>query len=419
MSLANFGEQVKPVIAKAPPGAAGLALGLRIDDWLRNRALPLWAQNGFDAETGLFHESLGLDGAPNVTASRRLMVQARQISVYAAAHLAGRFPEGAELALRAMRRTITAYFGADGAPGWIFSVSPDGRPADRKRDLYAHAFALFALAWALRLEDDATFRRARDKTLDFLGEAFVDRKNGGYWDCLPRTDALRRQNPHMHLFEALMSLQKTEARNDILEICQSLHALACSRFHDLKTGALREYFNNDWSVHPGRGQGLVEPGHLFEWAWLLRRYEEISGESQDEPVQSLIGAAIRFGFTPATGRIVAGIGEDGAPRAAESRCWPHCEALKALVLETQLSKGLWTGSVQTVTERLLDHYCRADLRGGWIDCLDADDLPISKAMPASSFYHIYFGFDATLKLVGGRALPLGRTNTWVDARSWP
>jgi mannose-6-phosphate isomerase len=381
-----------------------VSLFRRIDDWLCRRALPLWAEAGFDAKLELFHESLGFDGAPNVPAPRRLMVQARQISVYAAAWQAGRFPEGAELALRAMRRTLEAYFEADGAPGWIFSISADGKLVDAKRDLYAHAFALFALAWALRLDNDKQFRMARDKTLAFLSDSFADPLHGGYWDCLPRPDALRRQNPHMHLFEALIALQQTSGRDDILHLCGKLHSLALTRFHDPRTGALREFFDNGWSVYPGAGQGSVEPGHLFEWSWLLRQYERISGESQSDPVKAMIEMAVRYGLTSPTGRIVDEISEGGALRTSASRSWPHCEALKALAEETLRGATRFSGSFPAIANRLLDRYCVSDLRGGWIDWLDADDCRISKEMPASSLYHIYYGFDAALDVLGRKLI---------------
>jgi mannose-6-phosphate isomerase len=180
-------------------------------------------------------------------------------------------------------------------------------------------------------------------------------------------------------------------------MCRDIHALALSRFYDAKSGAVREVFDNSWSVQPAAGAGRVEPGHLLEWAWLLRQYEKVSGQCQDAPAQALVGMAMRHGFMPATGRIVDEIGEDGAVRAAASRCWPHCEALKALGEETLRGDLRWTSAIPALAGRLLDRYCLADLRGGWIDWLDRNDKPISKVMPASSFYHIYFGLDSALR----------------------
>ena len=129
------------------------------------------------------------------------------------------------------------------------------------------------LAWALRLGPDPRLEAAIAATLAVVDGPFADPVHGGCWDALPRPDALRRQNPHMHLFEALLALHETTGRADLLDRARALHALAVTRFLDPATGALREYYDDAWRVHPAPGAGRVEPGHLFEWAWLLRRYE--------------------------------------------------------------------------------------------------------------------------------------------------
>jgi mannose/cellobiose epimerase-like protein (N-acyl-D-glucosamine 2-epimerase family) len=231
--------------------------------WLREFALPLWASSGFDERRDAFEEQLEFSGAPVAGVARRLMVQARQVSVFAAAALSGVYSDGAIMSLRAVRSMIDTYFESDGAPGWTFSADQLGRLVDVKRDLYAHAFAIFAIAWAMRLERDRRFENVLARTLGFLDHSFTDRASGGYWDCLPRPDSLRRQNPHMHLFEALLTLYETTRRDDVLERCHNLHQLALSRFFDAGTGAMREYFNNKWIVHPAVGAGSVEPGHSF------------------------------------------------------------------------------------------------------------------------------------------------------------
>jgi mannose/cellobiose epimerase-like protein (N-acyl-D-glucosamine 2-epimerase family) len=48
--------------------------------------------------------------------------------------------------------------------------------------------------------------------------------------------------------------------------------LAISRFIGPDTGALREFFNEAWTGPPKGENHLVEPGHQFEWAWLLVRH---------------------------------------------------------------------------------------------------------------------------------------------------
>jgi mannose/cellobiose epimerase-like protein (N-acyl-D-glucosamine 2-epimerase family) len=362
--------------------------------WLRQCALPLWASSGFDERRDAFEEQLEYSGAPVAGVARRLMVQARQVSVFAAAALSGVYSDGAIMSLRAVRSMIDTYFESDGAPGWTFSVDQLGRLVDAKRDLYAHAFAIFAIAWAMRLERDRRFENVLARTLGFLDHSFADRASGGYWDCLPRPDSLRRQNPHMHLFEALLTLYETTRRDDVLERCQNLHQLALTRFFDASTGTMREYFNNRWIVYPAVGAGSVEPGHLFEWAWLLRRFEAATGLKQDDAVSRLIGAGMQMGLDAARGRIVDEVDEEGRLRIASSRCWPHAEALRALAVESKRGRCETPEVVASLLRRLDAVHCLDRLNGGWIDHVDADDNPINKTMPASTLYHLYFGLTS-------------------------
>lgn len=363
----------------------------RAERWLREAALPLWATRGFDAASGLFEEQLSLTAEPVLSVPRRVMVQCRQIAVYAAAEASGRFPGGGALATKTMRRVIERYHAADGRRGWVFSIDRDGRPVDTRRDLYAHAFVLFALAGVLRIERDPAFEAAVEATLAHLDAAFADPRHGGYWDGLPRPDGLRRQNPHMHLFEALIALHETTGRKDCLDRGRVLRDLAVGRFLDPATGALREVFEDDWRVHPAPGEGSVEPGHLFEWAWLLRRWQLASGDDQSAPVTALLRLARDRGLDVGRGRIVDEIGEDGRVRRASSRSWPHAEALKALMIEATSSGKSVDVAVPAILTRLLDVYCRSDLGGGWIDHVDETDRPLSSVMPASTLYHLYHG----------------------------
>lgn len=363
-------------------------------EWLCKSALPLWSSYGYDPLRSMFEEQLYFSGIPVVIAPQRLMVQARQISVYTAAALSGLYPEGAEKALRACQAMIKIYLEADDARGWIFSTDRFGRPVETKRDLYAHAFVLFALAWVLRLDPDPLYKRALSATLGVLDEQFSDTVHSGYWDSLPRTDTLRRQNSHMHLFEAFITLYETTKQDEFLERTRRLYELTRKHFIDPATGVLRESFDDCWNVHPEQGKGSVEPGHMFEWAWLLRRYQAATGKSQDAVVASLIRIATSWGMDCTRGRIVAEISESGEIRSSSSRCWPHAEALKALSEDYNLGHTEYTRLLDPILRRLRVTHCKDSLNGGWVDHVDANDEAISTAMPASSLYHLFFGITA-------------------------
>src|SRR5690606_6795180 len=176
----------------------------RLRAWLIDEALPLWAGVGFDPARQSFIERLDWSGAALPETPRRAMVQARQIYVFAHAALLGWWPEGREMALAAADRLIAVYRGGDGHRGWVFSAQADGAPVETRRDLYAYAFVLFGLAFAYRLEPKPRYRDVALQTLAELDRDFAA-PGGGYWSELPRAASERRQNPHMHLFEAMLA----------------------------------------------------------------------------------------------------------------------------------------------------------------------------------------------------------------------
>src|SRR5690606_13853487 len=129
------------------------------------------------------------------------------------------------------------YHRGDGHPGWIFSIAPDGTPASRVRDLYAHAFILYALAWSYRLTGDPHAIRLADETLAEI-DVVLAAPHGGHFDAAPTDDPTRRQNPHMHLVEATLALHEATGRERDLARASALIDLALTRFIDRENGAL-------------------------------------------------------------------------------------------------------------------------------------------------------------------------------------
>src|ERR1700754_4134266 len=83
------------------------------ETWLRDAALPLWANAGVDPVGGLFQEQLSIDGVP-VEAPRRARAQARQVFVFASAAGAGYGREWLTVARKGWARFVEVYRRPDG-----------------------------------------------------------------------------------------------------------------------------------------------------------------------------------------------------------------------------------------------------------------------------------------------------------------
>src|SRR2546430_12326694 len=107
----------------------------------------------------------------------------------------------------------------------------------------------------------------------------------------------RRQNPHMHLLEALLALHVATGEKNWLRRAGALVDLFKRRYVDLDTGALIEFFTADWFQAAGTAGALREPGHQFEWVWLLHEYFRLSGDDSVTPyAERLFAFGTQFGI---------------------------------------------------------------------------------------------------------------------------
>lgn len=369
--------------------------------WLSEQALPLWSGIGFDSARRLFHERLTFDHQPIQMPALRLMVQARQVSTYCRAQLDG-FSSTADQALSCLHEVQKRYWHADDAAGWIFSLAPDGRPADRRRDLYAHAFILFAHGWAYRVSNDPAYLQVARETAQEIDQIFQT-DGGGYLDSVPPADSIHRQNPHMHLLEAYLVLFDVSGDPFYLDYARRMVALALEHFILPGTGMLLEFFDRSWKPLQAAGHNRVEPGHLYEWSWLLSEYARLAPDAPNmnavrQAQARLAEAASTHGLDHKTLVVCDAMTEHGRRLEDSTRIWPQTEFMRILALQARAGDTQARDRIAPQSRHFFDRYAPARLAGGWIDRLDVHGVPLSDHMPASSLYHIYGGATAVLSL---------------------
>jgi mannose-6-phosphate isomerase len=345
--------------------------------WLAQAALPLWAGVGVDPVGGLFQETLSLAGAP-VEAPRRARAQARQVFVYASAATAGYGAEWLAVARAGWDRFVAVYRRPDGL--FINRAAGDGTPLDAGVALYEQAFALLAMA-ALQAADPQGGGLAGEAEATLA--ALQDRRmvGGGFRESGPHP---YQANCHMHLLESALAWEAQTSRTAGAPVWAALSdelaQLALTRFIDPETGALREFFDEDWRALRGEG-GLVEPGHQFEWAWLLERWGRLRGEPSALAAAKRLFANGLKGVDPVREVAVNALWDDFTVRDGDARLWPQTEHLKAALVLGDEAQGLRAA-------RGLAQYLAVPARGAWRDKLRADGSFVEEPAPATSFYHL-------------------------------
>ena len=270
----------------------------------------------------------------------------------------------------------------DGRPGFVHLLDPDGSTMNATRDTYDHAFLLLALSTVYQLSSDA---QVRDEIESLL--AFIDRDlrspHGGFIERIPATMP-RRQNPQMHLFEALIATFDATGDSMFQNRAGELYSLFVASLYDPQRQVLGEYFEEDWSkIEPVS----VEPGHQAEWVWLLKGFERITGCQTGQHRSQLLASALRY-RDDVTGCLLDEGDADGNIRKFTRRCWPQTEIAKAWIAQAEAGEPGAEDEAKSALVRMYRYYLLHPVPGGWYDQFDRDNRSLVDTIPASSFYHV-------------------------------
>jgi mannose/cellobiose epimerase-like protein (N-acyl-D-glucosamine 2-epimerase family) len=163
------------------------------------------------------------------------------------------------------------------------------------------------------------------------------------------------------------------------------------RFFDQSAGVLREYFEADWRPAAPPEGTLIEPGHHFEWSWLLAEAERLGAGSARREGEALYRFGLSHGLDPA-GFAVDELDTSGRVVRASRRTWPQTELIKAYVTAARHGDAEAAESAGRTAGAVLDTYLATAVQGLWIDQYDGDGRPAADHVPASTLYHVALAF---------------------------
>jgi mannobiose 2-epimerase len=312
-------------------------LHTELEQVLRENILQFWIEHAEDPVNGGFVGEM--DSAMNVRdVDKGLVLDARILWTFAAAY--HRYGDGvyAKMAERAYAE-LTQHFLDEESGGYYWSVSPTGKPAEDKKQVYGQVFVIYALAEWHRATGSQEALTAAIDIYQLIERHAYDPVYRGYVEALGKewtyleevslsgTDLNERKsmNTHLHVLEAYTNLYRVWPDAGLLVRLKELIDVMLECVTNKETNHFHLYFGEDWQVK----SNIISYGHDIEGSWLLYEAAEVIGDQELlERVRSAALAMAEAVYSDAlepNGTLL--YERDGDHIDREQHWWPLAEAM--------------------------------------------------------------------------------------------
>jgi len=301
--------------------------------------LKYWSKNTIDNQNGGFIGQIDFNDHIIADSEKGSVLNARILWTFSASYQTTKNENHKKLAERAFE-FLSEHFYDNQFGGLFWSINADKTPKDTKNQIYALAFAIYALSEFYAISKNEKALEIAINLYSKIQDYSYDPVNKGYLEAFTRDwkpiDDLRlsekdanekkTMNTHLHIIEAYANLYKVwknkTLQNSMIELLETIE----KHFINTETGNLRLFFDEKWVEKPD----VISYGHDIEAAWLLQQCAEIS---EDE---TLIANYKKYAIQIAEAT-KKGIDSDGGlwyeydpekkELIAEKHWWPQAEAL--------------------------------------------------------------------------------------------
>jgi mannobiose 2-epimerase len=353
-----------------------------------------------DEQGGGFYENYSLNWTRAAGSNKSIVYQSRL--TWTSAQAARRFPARADLYLAMTRRGAACL--ADklwdkAGGGFYWQIGANGQPISDTKQMYGHAFGIYALAASYQASKDQATLDLAKKGFQWLEEHSHDRVNKGYFENIGAdgkpvargrdssavgADAGQKSmNTSIHILEALTGLYAVwpdpllKARvQEMLEICRD-------KVYS-EPGYLTQFLTADWQ----RTSSPDSFGHDVETGFLMVEAADVLGQDDAgawTAARHLVDHAMQYGWDKQLG----GLYDAGTMNAqgvvtgglrTEKIWWVEAEHLNALLLlhehagkETSQYWDAFIKEWDWISKYQIDH-----TNGGWWPTVQADGTPASR-----------------------------------------
>ena len=319
-------------------------------EWeMHENILPFWMNQAVDIEKGGFFGRITYYGTPVNNSAKGSVLNARILWTFSAAYnMTGR-PEYLDYARRAYNY-FYEYFIDKQNGGVVWSVNADGEIENGRKQIYAQAFAIYALSeYHLADGDQEAILQAID-IYNLIEKHAFDAENNGYIEALSQTwqsladlrlsekdaNEPKSMNTHLHLLEAYTRLFSIWKDDELRGKLLNLVILHIKKIFSDKSGHFNLFFDMKWRIKSNH----YSYGHDIEGAWLIMEAARVLG------IRTVIDEAEQLAIRMADVTLMEGIDADGSlynegkagiVTDTDRHWWPQAEAIVGFVNAFEIS----------------------------------------------------------------------------------
>jgi mannobiose 2-epimerase len=351
---------------------------LQILDW--------WSTHTVDNVNGGFIGRMDGKGLVQANADKGVILNTRILWTFSAALNAGLelYKPFAERAFKYIER----YFADQIEGGFYWMVDAEGNPKNKRKQIYAQAFGIYALTeYHMATGDETALERAirifnliEDKSLDPVNKGYIEAMSND-WQMIEDvrlsdkdSNSVKTMNTHLHILEAYTNLYRCNPVGKIKTALSDLIQLYCDQFIDVRMGRLKLFFDINWKENMTHHSF----GHEIESAWLLFEAAKVLG--QDEImryivpfIDAMVERVTREGISP-NGGIYNERTPDGTYDTMQD-WWPQAEAVVGFYDAYQRTKKKDYLRASAHCWDFINHSMKDNKHGEWFWSVDQHGIP--------------------------------------------
>lgn len=317
---------------------------------LEKNILQYWSEHAIDEKYGGFAGHIDGKNRKHEKSNKGSILNTRILWTFSAAYRSLNRPDYLELADRAYKYLMNHFWDPEYG-GIYWELDFKGNPVNKRKQIYALAFAIYALCEYHRAKKVAEPLEKAKEIYRHIEKYAFDKKKNGYieafgesWEPLEdvrlsEKDANEKKtmNTHLHLLEAYTQLVRFWPEEKPREALKNLIFIMLKWIIDSRHYHFHLFFDENWV----RKSNHVSFGHDIEGSWLLDEAAGIYGDPA--LVQEVRKYSIRL-----VQAAIEGIDNDGGlmnekdldtgHMDTDKHWWPQAEALVGFFNSYQITK---------------------------------------------------------------------------------